>query len=248
MSDPHIPARLLLLLAESDHDLRTYLAVNLRADGFDVTQAATAEHLRAKLTTERPALLVLGELDGQPVVATLSAVREAAPDQPVDPDLPVLCLGRKGDELAELRTLRAGADDHVRKPVHYALLLARIVALLRRCNAATRRGRIRIGALHLDAAARTARVGPVPVELSRIEFQLLVRLASEPTRVFSKAELLRDVWGYHRESRTRTLDSHACRLRNKLAQAGASRHVVNVWGVGYRLLDPVTAPERNGAA
>ena len=66
--------------------------------------------------------------------------------------------------------------------------------------------------------------------------------------MFSKAELLRDVWGYHRESRTRTLDSHACRLRNKLAAAGARRHVVNVWGVGYRLLDPVTAPERNGAA
>jgi DNA-binding response OmpR family regulator len=247
MSETRTPARL-LLLAESDHDLRTHLAVNLRADGFDVTQAATATHLRAKLTTERPALLVLGELDGQPVVMTLTAVRDAPPHEPVDPDLPVICLGRKGDELAELRTLRAGADDHVRKPIQYALLLARIQALLRRCTAPTRRGRIRIGALQLDAAARTARVGSAPVELSRIEFQLLVRLASEPTRVFSKTELLRDVWGYRSNARTRTLDSHACRLRHKLAVAGARHHVVNVWGVGYRLLDPVTAPERNGAA
>jgi DNA-binding response OmpR family regulator len=56
------------------------------------------------------------------------------------------------------------------------------------------------------------------------------------------------VWGYGSDARTRTLDSHACRLRHKLAVAGAGQHVVNVWGVGYRLLDPVTAPERNGAA
>ena len=246
MSETHTPAR--LLVAESDYDLRTHLAVNLRADGYEVSQAATPEHLRTRLMTDRPSLLLLGELDGQPVVTTLAAVREASPERPVDPDLPVICLGRKGDELAELRTLRAGADDHVRKPVGYALLLARVEALLRRCDPATRRGRIRIGRLQLDSAARDARVGERRVELSRMEFQLLLRLASEPTRVFSKSELLRDVWGYHVGSRTRTLDSHACRLRNKLAAAGAAHHVVNVWGVGYRLLDPVTAPERNGAA
>ena len=247
MSDPHTPARL-VLIAESDHDLRTHLAVNLRADGYDVSQACTPQHLHARLMTERPALLLLGELDGRPVVTLLADVRTAGPDRPIDPDLPIICLGRRGDELAELRTLHAGADDHIRKPVHYALLLARLQALLRRCETRRGRGRIRIGRLHLDAAARDARVGETRVELSRVEFQLLLRLASEPTRVFSKAELLRDVWGFHRESRTRTLDSHACRLRNKLAAAGAPRHVVNVWGVGYRLLDPVTAPERNGAA
>jgi DNA-binding response OmpR family regulator len=227
--------------------VHTHLAVNLRADGYEVTQAATPAHLRAKLAIERPSLLVLGELDGQAVVSSLSTIRDAQPEHPVDPDLPVLCLGRKGDELVELRTLRAGADDHIRKPVHYALLLARVEALLRRCEMGRRRGRIRIGRLRLDAAGRDARVGETRLELSRVELLLLLRLASEPTRVFSKAELLRDVWGYSRESRTRTLDSHACRLRNKLAAAGATHHVVNVWGVGYRLLDPVTAPERNGA-
>jgi DNA-binding response OmpR family regulator len=227
--------------------VHTHLAVNLRADGYEVTQAATPAHLRAKLAIERPSLLVLGELDGQAVVSSLSTIRDAQPEHPVDPDLPVLCLGRKGDELVELRTLRAGADDHIRKPVHYALLLARVEALLRRCEMGRRRGRIRIGRLRLDAAGRDARVGETRLELSRVELLLLLRLASEPTRVFSKAELLRDVWGYSRESRTRTLDSHACRLRNKLAAAGATHHVVNVWGVGYRLLDPVTAPERKGA-
>ena len=69
------------------------------------------------------------------------------------------------------------------------------------------------------------------------EFELLARLASAPQRVFTKDELLRDVWGYRSSARTRTLDSHASRLRRKLASAGAGRCIVNVWGVGYRLKD-----------
>jgi DNA-binding response OmpR family regulator len=247
MREFHMPARL-VVVAECDDDARTHLAVNLRADGYEVLQAATPEHLRCRLAAERPDLLLLGELDGQPVVATLGAVRAAAPDRPVDPDLPVICLGPEGDELAELRSLRAGADDHVRKPIGYGVLLARIEALLRRCQASRRRGRIRIGRLEVDTAARDARVGETRLALSRMEYQLLARLASEPTRVFSKAQLLREVWGYHSSARTRTLDSHACRLRQKLTAAGAREHVVNVWGFGYRLLDPVTAPDRNGAA
>jgi DNA-binding response OmpR family regulator len=85
------------------------------------------------------------------------------------------------------------------------------------------------------------------LRLSRLEIQLLVRLAGDPARVFTKAELHREVWGFRAKGGTRTVDSHACRLRNKLALAGAPHHVVNVWGVGYRLLDPVTAPECNGA-
>ena len=77
-----------------------------------------------------------------------------------------------------------------------------------------------------------------PVELSQKEYALLVRLASEPGRVFTKDELLRDVWGYRARSRTRTLDSHACRLRRKLRAADPAAELVeNVWGVGYRLAD-----------
>ena len=91
-------------------------------------------------------------------------------------------------------------------------------------------------------------MGETRLALSRMEYQLLLRLASEPTRVFSKGELLREVWGYRSSVRTRTVDSHACRLRSKLAAAGADHHVMNVWGTGYRLLDPASTPERNGSA
>jgi DNA-binding response OmpR family regulator len=247
MSEPPIPARL-LLVAESDDDLRTHLAVNLRADGYDVTQAATPAHLSAKLVIERPTLLVLGELAGVPIVTSLAAVRTGCPQTPLDPHLPVICLGPDGDELAELRTFRAGADDYIGKPISYPLLHARVQALLRRSARQRSRGRIRIGNLELDPAGWRASVDGTPVEVSRIEYQLLLRLASEPTRVWTKRELLRDVWGYRSLAKTRTVDSHACRLRAKLALAGAPNHVVNVWGIGYRLLDPVNAPARDGAA
>jgi DNA-binding response OmpR family regulator len=80
-------------------------------------------------------------------------------------------------------------------------------------------------------------VNELPVVLSGKEFELLVKLASDPQRVFTKEELLRQVWGFRSLGRTRTLDSHASRVRRKLQAAGDGPFVVNVWGVGYRLLD-----------
>ena len=93
-----------------------------------------------------------------------------------------------------------------------------------------------MGELALDPVAREVRLRDVRVQLSQKEFALLRQLATEPTRVFTKSELLRDVWGFRSSGATRTLDSHACRLRQKLSSHG-DRFVVNVWGVGYRLVD-----------
>jgi DNA-binding response OmpR family regulator len=91
------------------------------------------------------------------------------------------------------------------------------------------------GALEIDAHARRAGVAGNRLPLSKLEFDLLLHLASAPTRVFGKQELLRDVWGYRAQGKTRSVDAHACRLRKKLALAGAPHLVVNVRGVGYRL-------------
>jgi DNA-binding response OmpR family regulator len=113
-----------------------------------------------------------------------------------------------------------------------------VQALLRRGPVAARVGRVRVGELELDPVAREVRLRGALVELSLKEFALLRALAADPTRVFTKEELLRDVWGFRSLGTTRTLDSHACRLRRKLGADG-DRFVVNVWGVGYRLLDPV---------
>jgi DNA-binding response OmpR family regulator len=95
----------------------------------------------------------------------------------------------------------------------------------------------RLGPLEIDPAARTASVRGNDVELAKKEFALLLILATAPDRVFSKSELLKAVWGLESTTKSRTLDSHASRLRNKLRSAGAEALVVNCWGVGYRLWD-----------
>ena len=93
-----------------------------------------------------------------------------------------------------------------------------------------------MGELEIDPPSREVRLRGGRIELSQKEFSLLRALAADPTRVFTKEELLRTVWGFRAMGSTRTLDSHACRLRQKLGREG-DRFVINVWGVGYRLID-----------
>ena len=137
--------------------------------------------------------------------------------------------------------VRRATTNNVAKPFAYGELRARVAAVLRRSQRRPGLGRLRVGSLEVDPLSRHVRVRGDRVELSQKEFALLRVLAGEPTRVFSKEELLKSVWGFRSVGATRTLDSHACRLRRKLGAHG-DRFVVNVWGVGYRLVDgPVAA-------
>ena len=123
------------------------------------------------------------------------------------------------------------------KPFHYPELVARITAVLRRARGRRNRGALQVGELRIDPVSREVTVGDRRIELSAKEFALLRTLAADPTRVFTKEELLRDVWGFRSLGRTRTIDSHASRLRRKLNAAdGGGDYVVNVWGVGYKLV------------
>ena len=117
----------------------------------------------------------------------------------------------------------------------YEELLARMRAVLRR-SGGPRRTALGVRDLTIDLASRTVRVAGERIQLSAREYDLLVALAEDPERVFEKEELLRDVWGFRSLGRTRTLDSHASRLRRKLNLNGEPTYVVNVWGVGYRLV------------
>ena len=111
-------------------------------------------------------------------------------------------------------------------------------AVLRRASGPPHR-RLAVRNLDIDLASRVVRVAGDAVQLSAKEYELLVALAEDPERVFRKEELLRNVWGFRSLGRTRTLDSHASRLRRKLNQNGEAAYVLNVWGVGYRLVAAV---------
>jgi DNA-binding response OmpR family regulator len=147
----------------------------------------------------------------------------------------VVLTGRSG-EADRIRGLTRGADDYVCKPFSYPELVARLRCVLRRSSGRRLRGLVRVGDLTIDPATRSVRLSGEAVELSAKEFGLLYALASDPERVHPKSELLRDVWGYLAAGTTRTVDTHACRLRRKLA-GGGRQWIVNVRGIGYRLTE-----------
>ena len=180
----------------------------------------------------------LADLNGQ-TLSLLDAVRagEGLAGE-IDPGTPMIVLTAQAGEFARVRVFDRGGDDVLSKPFSYPELRGRIRALLRRACEPRHTAVTRVGVLSVDHRAHEVRVGDRLVALSGKEFELLCALIADPTRVITKRELLRDVWGVRGETRTRTLDSHACRLRGKLAAADPGRRlVINVWGVGYRLCD-----------
>jgi len=150
---------------------------------------------------------------------------------------PVIVLGREqADAVDRIHAFRRGCDDYVVQPFEYQELVERIRAVLRRVRPRLD-DVVDAPPVRIDVRTRVVRVEGRRVQLAQKEYELLLRLAREPERVFTKAELLHDVWGYMTIGRTRTLDSHASRLRGKLRDAGSTAALVeNVWGVGYRLL------------
>jgi DNA-binding response OmpR family regulator len=227
-----------ILLVEDDSVLGTFLADNLAADGYEPLVAATLRDGLRELEYKRPDLAVvdLGLPDGSGL-ELIERVRAAdGVVSRIDPSVPLLVLSGRAGDVDRVRGFERGADDFVAKPFAYGELRLRIAAVLRRTRARPGQGQLRVGSLSVDPASREVRLRGRRIELSQKEFALLRALAVDPTRVLTKEELLRDVWGYRTLGTTRTLDSHACRLRTKLAAEG-DRFVVNVWGVGYRLID-----------
>ena len=202
-----------VLLAEPEPATRFFLRRHLADDGFEVVEDVDGA---------RPALVLLGD------ASAVETWRER--------DVPVIVLGDPdADAVDRVRAFERGCDDFVARPFVYDELLARIRAVLRRTSPDAREV-LEAGPVRIDRATRRVTANGADVRLSGKEYELLVKLASDPTRVFTKEQLLRDVWGFRSIGRTRTLDSHASRVRRKLAAAGAEA-VANVWGVGYRLLD-----------
>jgi DNA-binding response OmpR family regulator len=227
-----------ILLVEDDPVLRTFLADNLTADGYELLVADSVRDGLRELEYKRPDLAIvdlgLPDSSGLELIVRVRAADGVA--SRLDPELPLLVLSGRATELDRMRAFERGADDFVSKPFSYGELRLRLAALLRRTRERPGRGLLRVGELEVDPASREVRLRGRRIRLSQKEFALLRALAADPTRVLTKEELLRDVWGFRSLGTTRTLDSHACRLRHKLGAEG-DQFVVNVWGVGYRLVD-----------
>lgn len=219
-----------VLVAEPESDTREYLGRQLRDDGFDVLDASRRSEALDLAERMRPDLVLLAELD------LCLRLRRGEPGRTWDRNVPVILLASTSDPVDRVRGLDRGADDVMGSPFAYEELLARIHALLRRSTTSATEVLL-AGELIVDRRTRRVSVRETLVTLSAKEFELLARLAAEPYRVFTKEELLREVWGYRALGRTRTLESHASRLRKKLRVVEGDSFVVNVWGVGYRLLE-----------
>ncbi|HUK96023.1 MAG TPA: response regulator transcription factor [Gaiellaceae bacterium] len=199
-----------LLVADAEPETQRFLARQLPQDGFRLVTAKGS-----------PDLVLAGD------VSSVERWVERAP---------VIVLGREqSDAVDRIRAFRNGCDDYLAQPFEYQELVERIRAVLRRVHPPAP-AVVEAPPVRIDTRTRDARVGGERLKLSQKEYELLLRLARDPDRVFTKAELLRDVWGFRVMGRTRTLDSHASRLRRKLRDAGGEEGLVdNVWGVGYRL-------------
>jgi len=203
-----------LMLAEPEASVRGFLAQQLTSDGFDVL---AFEHPDELPRSAEPDVLVLGD------PGSLERCRIG--------NCAVIVLGREGTN-ERVRALEH-CDDYLTRPFAYDELVARIRAVLRR--RVPRAELVDLGELVIDRAARRALVQGKEVTLASKEYALLLRMAQDPDRVLTREQLLRDVWGFRTFVPTRTVESHASRVRCKLASAGLPGWVVNKWAVGYKL-------------
>src|SRR3982751_4312623 len=224
-----------LLLAEAEPGTREFLERHLASDGFAVLGAEAGREALELVERERPDLVLVGGLPDAPALEVRRVPRARETGRAWARYVPLIVRGAaRSDAVDRVHGFERVCDDFVPRPFHYEELVARIHAVLRRAQPAARE-RLAAGAAAGGRGGRRVTVHGLAVALSAKEYELLLKLATQPTRVFTKDELLREVWGFRSLGRTRTLDSHASRLRRKLARAGADDCVLNAGGSGYRV-------------
>ena len=221
-----------VLIVEDDKSIRNFLRTVLEANNFDVITAVTGAEAYSMATSQCPDLVILDlglpDMDGMKI---LKGIREWSA-------MPILVVSARSHERDKVEALDAGADDYITKPFNILEVKARVKALLRR-SAATKRQqeqdkRLTSGGLTIDPDARAAWKNDQPVELTAREFDLLELLMKHPNRVYSREQLLNQVWGYEYTGEYRTVDVHVRRLREKVEDDPASPTLLcTKWGVGY---------------
>lgn len=222
-----------VVIVEDNETVAEGLRTGLELEGHAVTLAGDGPGGLEAVRAAEPDLVVLDlMLPGMSGFDVLRTLREEGWD------MPVLILSARSQEVDKVQGFRLGADGYAVKPIGVLELQARVEALLRRAGATTRPSESvhRFGDVVVDPAARTVTRGGEPLEMSRLEFDLLLHLLRADGAVVSRYELLKEVWGYQRPVGTRTVDTHVHTLRGKIERdASEPRHLLTVRKMGYRL-------------
>lgn len=219
----------LVMVVDDDQDLAEMLGIVLTGAGIDVDLVSRGDEVMDVFRSNPPDLVLLDVmlpgLDGVEVCKLIRA----------ESMVPIVMLSAKGDTQDIVAGLEAGADDYMVKPFkHPTELIARIRTRLRRTNA-DQKGLLAIGDLVIDVTAHEVKRESEVISLTRLEFDLLVALAKEPGRVFTRDALLSEVWGYRHSTDTRLVNVHVQRLRSKVEHDPESPKIVTtVRGVGYK--------------
>ncbi len=225
-----------ILIVEDEQDIADLVSLHLSALCDEAVIARDGHEGLRLATSEQWAVIILDlRLPGPDGLEICRAVRRERPYQPI------LMLTSKSSELDRVLGLETGADDYLTKPFSVLELVARVRALFRRIEnvqrtpAATNGGVINAGPLSIDAASREVELDGRTIELTAREFDLLNYFARNPGRVFRRADLLDQVWGYGHEGYEHTVNSHINRLRAKIEiNPSQPEMIVTVWGVGYK--------------
>jgi DNA-binding response OmpR family regulator len=213
-----------ILLIEDDRSLGAQVVEQLRQAGFETTWWTEGRSIPPALAAAVRLLVLDLMLPGRAGMDLLKELRATS-------ELPVLILSARNDSFDKVRALKLGADDYLTKPFWPEELVERVRARLRRPHLQAQ-GALQLGAVRLDPVSREVHVGGRPVELTRVEFDILAALARRPDAAVTRRWLVDNVLDPDRDGTERTLDVHVSRLRKKL---GIDSLIETVWGIGYRL-------------
>jgi len=225
-----------ILVIEDEAAIREMLNYSLGKAGFTVSEAADARQAQDMMNDAVPDLILLDwMLPGISGVDLANKMRQANRTR----EVPIIMLTARGEEENKIKGLEAGADDYVTKPFSTKELIARINAILRRTGQASNDDVLEIGNLKLDTIGHRVSVNNQPLELGPTEFRLLHFFMTHAERVFSRSQLLDQVWGDHVYIEERTVDVHIRRLRRVLEEHDSSKYIQTVRGSGYRFSEQV---------
>ena len=217
-----------ILIVEDDENIRELLRLYLECESYDISEAENGAIGLSKWKAENPDMMLLDVM--MPVMDGWQVIREIRDS---GSSMPVIMITAKGETMDKVSGLELGADDYIVKPLEMREVVARVRAVLRRLSPDDS-GKLSFDNLIIDKQAYELIIAGKQVDAPPKEIELLYFLAQSPNRVFTRAQLLDDVWGFDYFGDTRTVDVHVKRLREKLEGASDKWELKTVWGVGYK--------------